>query len=85
MQTKVNLLFNWGIGFDGKDMWNFGNGFAKNIAIFDVDHTSSSLTYNRKNSFFVFGEWPTKDIHDTVGAAEIKIILTSVKQIQNFA
>ena len=37
-------------------MWNFGNGFAKNIAIFDVDHTSSSLTYNRKNSFLVFGE-----------------------------
>ena len=30
--------------FDGKDIWSYGNDFARNVLIFDVDNTSSSRT-----------------------------------------
>ena len=42
--------------FDGAGQWNFGNDFARNVAIFGVDNSSSSQTNNRKNNFLVLGE-----------------------------
>ena len=30
--------------FDGKDIWSYGNDFARNVLIFGVDNTSSSRT-----------------------------------------
>ena len=41
----------YGIEVDGKGNWNFGNDFARNLAIFDVDSNSSSHADNRKNHF----------------------------------
>ena len=40
MQTKVNLICDRGIAFDGKGKWSFGNGFARHVVILDVDNTS---------------------------------------------
>ena len=86
MQTEVNLTYNGrGIAYDGEGSWSFGNGFARNIIIFGVDNSSSYHTDNGKNNFLVFGEGPTQGINDSTGAAEKKIVLTLVKQIQNFA
>ena len=48
MQAKVNLLIMVEAdAFDEKDMWSYGNYFARNV-IFGVDNTSSSHTYNKK-------------------------------------
>ena len=49
----------YGIAFDGAGSWNLGNDFAKNVAIFDVDNSSSSLIDNHKNTLLVLDEGPT--------------------------
>ena len=64
--------------FDGEGSWSFGNGFARNVVIFDFDKFSSYHIDKLKNNFLVLGEGPT-------GAAEKYLVLTLVKQIQNFA
>ena len=53
-------------------MWSFGNDFARNVVIFDVDNKSSSHADNRKNNFLVLAEGPTYDINGNFGAAEKK-------------
>ena len=86
MQTEVNFTYNGrGIAYDGEGSWTFGNGFARNVVIFGVDNSSSYHTDNGKNNFLVFGEGPTQSINTSTGEAEKKIVLTLVKQIQNFA
>ena len=47
--------------------------------------SSSSHTDNQKNNFSVLGEGPTDGINVSTGAAEKKLVLTLVKQIQSFA
>ena len=47
--------------------------------------SSSSHIDNGKNNFLVLGEGPPYDIKGSVGIAEKNIVLTLVKQIQNFA
>ena len=75
-RQKYVYYNDWGIAFDGKDMWSlillfwFGNDFARNVVIFDVDNTSSSHTNNQKNNVLVLGEGPTKAINDSICAAE---------------
>ena len=59
-----------GIWFDGKCMCKFSNDFAKSVAIFGVDSTSSSHTDNWKKKLLVLGEGPTDDFNDSTGAAE---------------
>ena len=73
------------IAFDGEVGWSFGNDYARNVAIFGVDNSSSSHTDNRKNSFLVLGEEPTFGINRSNGAAEKKLALTLVRQTQYFA
>ena len=47
---KEKWVYNdYGIAFDGKGMWNFGNDFARNVVIFGVDDSSSSHADNHKN------------------------------------
>ena len=42
---KENYVYNdYGIAFDGKSKWSFGNGFARNVIIFRIDNSSSSQT-----------------------------------------
>ena len=43
----------YGIAFDGKYEWNFGNVSASCVTIFGVDNSSSSHTDNCKNGFLV--------------------------------
>ena len=86
MLTEVNFTYNGrGIAYDGEGSWSFGNGFARNVVIFGVDNSSSYQTDNGKNNFLVLGEGPTQGINDSTGAAEKKLVLTLVKETQNFA
>ena len=50
-----------GITFDAASSWSFGINFARNVVIFGVDNSMSSLTDNCKNYFLVLGEGPTDD------------------------
>ena len=43
----------YGIAFDGKGEWSFGNAFARNVAIFSVDNTSSYHRDNFRNTILV--------------------------------
>ena len=66
-------------------MWSFDIEYVRNVVIFVVDHSSSSHTDNRQNDFLVLVEGPTYVINDSTGTAENNLVLTLVKQIQNFA
>ena len=63
----------YGIAFDGKGEWNFGNDFARNVIIFRADNSSSSHTDNLINDFLILGEGDTPSINRSFGAAEKKI------------
>ena len=62
-----------------------GNDSTRNVVIFGVDNRLSSHVDNRKNNFLGSGEGSTQGINDSPGTAENKLVLTLVKQIQNFA
>ena len=73
------------IAFDGEGSWGFGNDFARNVIVFDVDNSSSFHTNNRKNNVLVLGEGPIYgSISGSIGATEKKLVLTLVKKRQNF-
>ena len=57
-KEKLACISGCGIAFDGKGSWNFGNDFAENVVIFNVDNSSSSHDNNRKNNFLVVGKGP---------------------------
>ena len=59
-----------GIAFDCADLWSFGNGFDRNVAIFGVDNSLSNHSENLKNDFLMLSEGPTIDIDDSVNIAE---------------
>ena len=48
--------------------WNFGDYFARNVIIFDIDNTSSSHADNLKNNFLVLGKGPTYGIYKGFGS-----------------
>ena len=56
-----HIYSGYGITFDGASSWSFGINFARNVVIFGVDNSVSSLTDNCKNNFLVLGEGPTDD------------------------
>ena len=72
------------MALDGKTSWSFGNTFARNVVSFGADNSSSSHTNNRKNKFLVLHERPTHIINDSTGATKYILVLTIVKQRQNF-
>ena len=47
------MYSSYGIAFDGKGEWSFGNDTAKNDIIFEVDKSSPSHTDNLKNVFLL--------------------------------
>ena len=52
--NKEKWVYNgYGIAFDGKSSWSFGDDYARNVVIFDVDASSSSHADNRKNKFSI--------------------------------
>ena len=76
----------YGIAFDGKGEWSFGDDSARNVVVFGVVNNSSSHTDNRKNKFLVLGEGPIFVINGGFGAPEKKkLVLILVKQKQNSA
>ena len=73
-----------GKAFDGKGLWSFGNDFPGNVVIFGIDNSSSSDT-NLNNKFLVLGERPTMVLMTELGQQKKNLVLTLVKQKQNFA
>ena len=69
----------YGIEFDEKDMWSFGNDYAKNVVIFGVGNSSLSYADNHKNDFLVLGEGDTFGINESFGAPEKKFSINFTK------
>ena len=61
-----------GIAFDGKIMWSYDSGFARNVVIFGVDNISSFHNDHQKSKFSVLWKGLIKVIKDSVGAAAKK-------------
>ena len=51
----------YGIGFDGKGEFRFGNEYVKNSIVFGVDLANSSHDNNKKN-ILVFGKYLVQGI-----------------------
>ena len=51
MQTKKIYLQRQGIAFDGKGFWSFDEDITKNVLIFGVNNSSSSLLIIQKVTF----------------------------------
>ena len=62
------VFIGYGIAFDGKCDWSFGNDYARNVTIVGVDNSSSSQADNLKNNFLVLGEGYTFGINGSFGA-----------------
>ena len=43
----------YGMAFDGKGEWSFGNDYARNVIIFGVDNSLSSHADNLKNNLLI--------------------------------
>ena len=58
--TKCEFTYNGhGMAFHGSGMWNFGDGFTRNIVICVVDNSLTSHADNKRNNFLVLGKAPT--------------------------
>ena len=74
----------YAIAFAGANSWRCGNDYAKNIAIYGFDNSSSSHADNRKN-VLVLGKGVSYGINGRVLHQRKRFILITVKQRQNFA
>ena len=74
----------YGIGFDGKGKWSFGNDYARNVIVFGVDNSSSSHNDNLKNNFLIFGEGDTFGVNGSFGAPEKKFSINFSKANKKF-
>ena len=53
--------FGYGIGFDSKSSFSFGNDIGKNVIIFRVDMSSSTKIDNTKKDILILGKDLRKD------------------------
>ena len=60
----------YGIAFDEKGSWSFGNYEARNVVILSADISSSFYTYNQKNNFLILAEGGTFGINGKFSASE---------------
>ena len=74
----------YGIVFDRAGSLNFNNGYARNYAIFGVDHRSSSHFDNHKNNFLILDEGPNYGINGTFGSPEKKVSINFTKANSTF-
>ena len=59
------------------------NVLARNVVIFGIDNSSSSLSDNCRNNFLILGEGPTSDNNGSFGSPEKKsLVLILVKETQ---
>ena len=69
--VKSKFIYNgWVTTFDGEGLWSFDNDFARNVAIFVVDNSSSFHTNNWTNNFLELDERLPDGFNDSTGAAE---------------
>ena len=61
----------YGIGFDRKGKFSFGNGFGRNLIISGSDMSCSVHVDNEKN-ILILGEGPIQGLDDTTLTAEKK-------------
>ena len=60
----------YGIGFDRKGEFSFGNGFRRKCIIFGVDRSSSVHVDNKKKDILILGKGPTQGLYGTKLTAE---------------
>ena len=60
----------YGIGFDRKGTFSFGNGFGRNCIVFGVDMTSSVHVDNQKKDILILIKGPTQGLNGTTLTAE---------------
>ena len=73
------------IVFDGKGEWSFGQKYAVNGVIFDVDSSLSSHIDNHKNIFLVLSVNDTFGINGTFVAPEKKFSINFSKEKTRFS
>ena len=61
----------YGIGFDRKSSFSFGNDVGKNVIIFRVDMSSSTKIDNRKKDNLILGRGPTQGLESTLRAEKM--------------
>ena len=71
------------LAFDGRSEWNFVNDFTRNVAIFDVDNSSSSHNNNCKDNFLVLGKGDTFGINRNLGATEKRFSINFSEAIRH--
>ena len=81
---RIRVCSDYGIAFDWKDEWNFGNDFARNVIIFGVDNSSSYHTDNRKKNLLILGEWNTFGLNGSFDAPEKNFSINFWKEKKNF-
>ena len=60
----------YGIRFDRKGKFSFGNGFGRNCINFGVDMSSSAHVDNKKKDTLILGDGPTQGLDSTKLTAE---------------
>ena len=61
----------YGIGFDRKKTFSFGNGTARNCIIVRVDMSSSTKIDNRKKDILILRKGPTQALEQTLTAEKL--------------
>ena len=61
----------YGIGFDRKGEFSFGNGFGRNCIIFAVDMSSSVHVDNKKKYILILGKGPIQGLGGTLTAEKL--------------
>ena len=64
----------YGIGFDRKGSFSFGNGVGRNVIIFWVDMCSSKKIDNRKTDILILVKGPTQGLEHTQSAEKNVLI-----------
>ena len=80
--TEKYVYGGYGITFGIADSWSFGNSFARNVKIFDVDDSSPSYSDNRKNKFLTL--CVILVLMEGLDHQEKSLVLISLKITQNF-
>ena len=83
-QNKVYLKWSW-INYDGAGLWNFGNEFSSNVAIFRFDTSLSRHSENLEINFLTLGKASTHDISVGVGNPEGELSINFTKPKRRFS
>ena len=74
----------YGVGFDRKGKFSFGDGFGRNVIIFGVEMSSSVHVDNNKKDILILGEGITQGLDDTALTTEKKYSINYTKNNKKF-